>query len=243
MRRTFIVLCGAAAFRVGAAQAGTVRAQLTVAPEHSDAPEGLWRIDNGVLPVLPRPVDLHGECVLLLVPRGTPPKPAHKEETVTAELRGLRAIPAVSVVPLGASFELKNEDQVPHTIASLAPDDSILPPRPIPASSSRIERMQRPGVFVLADDELPHLRAYLIVTEGGVALRPDDHGAIHADVPDGAYTMKLFAHGAFVSERDLDVGAHPIELTLSVPARAKPAASDPMAVPHAGTTPDAGTVH
>jgi hypothetical protein len=205
-----------------------VRAQITVAPERSEPAEGLWRIDNGVLPVLPKPVDLHDECVVLLVPRGAAPKTAHKEEVITAELRGLRLVPQVVVVPLGASLELKNADRVPHTISSLAPDESLLPPRPIPAGASRTERAQRPGVFTLADDELPHLRGTLIVTENGLPFRPDEHGAVHADVPDGAYTLKLFAHGAWVSERDVDVGAKPVELSLNVPARGKASAVEPL---------------
>jgi hypothetical protein len=237
------VLCGAATWSAARVDAGTVRVQLTVAPEHVEAPEGLWRIDNGVLPVLPPPIDLHSELVLLLVPRGAPPKPAHKEETVTAELHGLRLLPAAVVVPLGATLELKNNDHVPHTIASQAPNDAVLLPRAIPAGTSRSERMQRPGVFILTDDELPHLRGFLIVTEGGIALRADEHGAIHADVPDGAYTMKLFAHGAFVSERDLDVGAHPIELALTVPARGKATTSDSTTAAHPGAAPSAGTAH
>jgi hypothetical protein len=93
--------------------------------------------------------------------------------------------------------------------------------------------MQRPGLFVLTDDELPHLRGFLIVTEGGIALRSDEHGLIHAEVPDGAYTMKLFAHGSFVSERDLDVGSHPIDLALTIPARGKASSSEPT-TPHQG---------
>lgn len=210
------------------AYAGTVRAQITVAPEHSEPAEGLWRIDNGVLPVLPKPVSLHDECVLLFVPRGAAAKTAHKEEVVTAELRGLRLVPQVVVVPLGASLELKNSDRVPHTIASVTPDETVLPARPIPAGASRTERMQRPGVFTLADEELPHLRGTLIVTETGLPFRPDERGAVHADVPDGSYNVKLFAHGAWVSERDVDVSSKPVDLTLNVPARGKASATEPL---------------
>lgn len=201
------------------ASAGTLHAQITLAPEHADPPDGLWRVDNGVLPVAPRPVDLHGESVVVLVPRGGG-KPARKDEVVTATLRGLRLSPSVIVVPLGASLELKNEDRVPHVIGG---SDDVLPPRPIPAGASRTERLPRPGVYALADDDLPHLRGWVIVAEGGLALRPDEHGAIHAEVPDGAYTLKLFARGAVVVTRDLEVGPHTAELSLTVPARTRPA--------------------
>src|SRR5262249_44427740 len=56
-----------------AARAGTLRGQLTLAAERADSgTDGLWRIDNGILPVLPRTIDPRSECVIVLVPKVEP---------------------------------------------------------------------------------------------------------------------------------------------------------------------------
>ncbi len=221
-RQALLGLLGALA-SAPVAHAGTVRAQIAVPADRSDpSTDGLWRIDNGVLPVLPRAIDPRSECLLVLSPRGkAPTKDARKEDVVAAELRGLRLVPAVIAVPLGATLEIKNEDRVPHTLLSVEPDGPLLP-RPTPAGAVRSEHMQRPGVFGVIDDELPHLRGWVIVTDGGVALRPDDKGVVKGEVPDGRYTARLFYRGAYVVERDVEVSARPLELQLAVPGRGPP---------------------
>jgi len=198
--------------------AGVVRGQLTIPTERSDAQsDGLWRIDNGILPVLPRVIDPHSECLIVLLPRVEPKaREPRREDNVTVELRGLRLTQAAIAVPLGAQLDLKNEDRVPHTLYTAAPDETVLPMRPTPAGGLRSERMQRPGTFLLLDDELPHLHGWIVVPERGTTLRPDDHGVFSGTVPDGRYKLKVFFRGAYVLERDVDVGARPVELQLSV---------------------------
>jgi hypothetical protein len=211
------MLLGVASF----ARAGVVRGQLTIPTDRGDPPgEGLWRIDNGILPVVPRTVDPRSECVVLLVPRTEPKKEKDKkEEPVVVELRGLRLAQTAIAVPLGGQLDLKNEDRVPHTMYTAAPDETVMPMRPTPAGATRSEKMQRPGTFMLLDDELPHVRGWIVVTDGGIAVRPDERGAFSATVPDGRYSLKLFYRGAFVVERDLDLGGKPIELSFTLPSR------------------------
>lgn len=237
--------------------AGVVRGQLTIVPDRGDVPsEGLWRIDNGILPVVPRAIDPRTECVLMLQPRGeSKAKDARKpsEETITVEVRGLRLQPSVIAVPVGATLEIKNEDRVPHTLYTAAPEETVLPLRPTPAGATRQERMQRAGVFTLLDDELPHVRGWIIVTDGATAMRPDEKGAFRGEVPDGRYTLRLYFRGNIVVERDLDVSGKPLELTFALPSRStvrKEAAAPetpPMrplaATPDAGAPPDGGSAH
>src|SRR5687767_1530360 len=99
------ILLGAILFGGRAADAGVVRGQVAIPSDRGDAPsEGLWRIDNGILPVAPKAIDPRSECLVVLVPRAArAAKEASKEETVTVELRGLRLQTSVIAVPLGAT--------------------------------------------------------------------------------------------------------------------------------------------
>jgi len=233
--------------------AGVVRGQIAVVTDRGEAPsEGLWRIDNGILPVVPRAIDPRSECIVMLQPRSEgKTKDSKKEETVNIEIRGLRLQPSVIAVPVGAMLDIKNGDRVPHTLYTAAPEETVLPLRPTPAGATRQEKMQRPGVFTLLDDELPHVRGWIIVTDGATAVRPDEKGAFRGEVPDGRYTLRLYFRGNVVVERELDVSNKPIELSLSLPGRAsvrKEAADAPpmrplVATPDAGTPADGGSAH
>jgi hypothetical protein len=198
-------------------RAGVVRGQVTIPADRGDAPiEGLWRVDNGVLPVVPRAIDPRVECALVLVPlKAEAPK---KDDNVTVELRGLRMSPTAIAVPLGAQVDFKNEDRVPRTLYTAAPEETVVPLRPTPANATRSEKMTRPGTFLLLDDELPHVRGWLIVMPGGINVKLDEHGAFNAQVKEGRYNVKLFFRGSYVVERDIDVGKNPVELQLALPA-------------------------
>jgi hypothetical protein len=203
------------------ASAGTVRGQLTVASERGEkGPEGLWRLDNGLLAVQARPLDPRSECVVVLFPKtpGKGKEPA-KGEAVTAELKGLRLTPQVIVVPLGAALSIKNEDRVPYALHATGSDEAAYPARPLPAGGKREEVLQHPGVYNLRDDEQAHLRGWVIVTEGAVALRPDEHWAFRGEVPDGHYDLKVFYRGGYVVEKSVDVSSKSLELQLTIPAK------------------------
>jgi hypothetical protein len=109
--------------------------------------------------------------------------------------------------------------------------------RPTPAGATRSERMQRPGTFMLLDDELPHVRGWIVVTDGGIPVRPDERGAFSATVPDGRYSLKLFYRGAYVVERDLDLGSKPIELSFTLPSRSARKEPEPPPPPMRPATP------
>ncbi len=211
---TVILACGSIA------RAGTVKGQVTLALERTDsASEGLWRVDNGILPVSPRAVDLRTECLIVLVPRNEARgKEMKKEEPVSAELRGLRLLPQVIAVPLGAALEIKNEDRVPHALWAKSGEETVFPARVTPAGATRSERLQRPGTFEIRDEEQPHLRAWVVVTDGGHVLRTDERGVFRGEIPDGRYVLRVFARGSFAIERNVEVSAKTPELQLNVPA-------------------------
>jgi hypothetical protein len=204
----------------GIAHAGTVKGQLTLAPDHAEpAPEGLWRVDNGLLPVALRTIDLRSECAIVLVPRGDGRgRELKKEDPVSAELRGLRLVPQVIALPLGAAIDFKNEDRVPHALYIRSNEEVVVSPKAMPAGATRSERIQRPGLFEVRDEEQPHLRGWIVVADGAHVIRVDERGAFRAEIPDGHYVLKVFARGGYALERNVDVGARLGELQLNVPA-------------------------
>ena len=191
------------------AHAGTVHGQIRLPIDQGEAPDGLWRLDNGLLPVLPKTADARTDCFVLVVPK-VPPK-SRKPATVSAELRGLKLVPSLIVATTGDTVEVRNEDRVPHALFA----DDLLPEKTIAAGSVRSELVQRPGIYTIHDGELPHVRGWLVVVDGGIVARPDDRGAWRAELPDGHYTAKLFYRGAFVGEHPFDVSARPAEVDLT----------------------------
>ncbi len=208
----------------GNAHAGGIRGQLTLTTAHGEkGPEGLWRLDNGILAVQARSVDPRSECVVILYPK-TPPhgKDVGTAEPVIAELRGLRLVPQVIVVPLGAALVIKNEDRVPYALHAVGPDEAAYPAKPLPAGAKREETLQHPGVYPLRDDEQAHLRGWVIVTDAAVVLHPDAHWAFHGDAPDGHYDLKVFYKGNFVVEKSVEISSRATELQLTIPAKHAP---------------------
>jgi len=208
---------------VTSAHAGSVRGQISFATERVEpAADGLWRIENGILAVSARIADPRSECVVLLEPKGPArSKDTGKPEPVTAALRGLRLHPVVLLAPLGAMVEIKNEDRVPHTLAVVGNDADVFPAHATPAGATRSERPKRPGVFALRDEEFPHVRGWLVVTDTAIAARPDEHWAWKLEAPEGEYTLKVLYRGGVALERAISVGAKSVEVNLTLPASAR----------------------
>ena len=72
-------------------------------------------------------------------------------------------------------------------------------------------------MFPLRDEESPHVRGWLVVTDTAVAVRPDERWAYKLEVPDGKYTLRVLYKGSVAVERVVDV-AKSTELNLTIPA-------------------------
>lgn len=214
---------GANGLRRSTASAGTVRGQLTIVSERGEATtDGLWRIENGILPVTPRGADPRSECLVLLEPKGpTKSKDPAKPEAITAELRSMRLQPAILLVPFGASIEIKNDDIVPHTLLAQGADADVFPPRLTPAGATRSERPKRPGIFALRDEDSPHVRGWLVVIDTAIAVRPDEHWAWKLEAPDGTYTLRVLFRNGVALERTVKLTGKPLEINLPLPASAR----------------------
>jgi plastocyanin len=200
----------------GLVHANTVRGSVTL-PEggRGEPPSGHWRVENGVLPIAPRPSELRGEVVVVLEggarKEGDPP-------TLTVELHGLRLDPRVLVAPMGATIQFKNEDRVPHTLYA---DNatSIMAPQPTPAGQSRAQRFLAAGEYHIRDQEYPHIDGAVIVTQTPYAAAVDEKGNFKLDVPEGKYTLRVWWRGAWAVTQPLEVAGRTTEIAVQVPAQ------------------------
>jgi plastocyanin len=203
-----------------AAHAATVRGTVTVPADArpADAPSGHWRVENGLLPVTPRPPETR-EVVIVLDgarARGSDAEPP----TVTVELHGLRLDPPLVVVPPAATVQFKNSDRVPHTLWT--PNQPVsMPSQPTPAGQTRTQKFASPGEYRVRDEEWPHIEGTVLVVTSAAA-QPDDRGNFKLDVPEGHYTLRVWYRGAWVLTQPFDVNAHNNELAVQIPPTKKP---------------------
>jgi plastocyanin len=202
----------------GAAHANTVRGSVAVPPEaRADASSGHWRVENGVLPVLPRPPELRGEVVVVL--EGPSKKDKNAEPpTLTVELHGLKMEPRVIVAPMGATVEFKNSDRVPHTLFAESAL-SIMAPEPTPAGQTRTQKFAAVGEYRIRDQEYPHIDGTVVVTQSPYASAVDDKGNFKLDVPEGNYTLRVWWHGAWQVTQPLEVAGRTTDVALTVPSK------------------------
>jgi plastocyanin len=202
----------------GAALAATVRGTVTLPEVKGDPPSGHWRVENGVLPVLPRLADLHGEALVVLespTAKKLDPPPA-----IVVELHGLRMDPSVVAVQTGGTVTFKNSDRVPHALY-IEGGATLMPPSPTPSGQSRAQRFLAAGEYRIRDEEQPHLDGTVVALDTPYAAAVDEHGAWKLEVPEGHYTLRVFWRGAWVLTRPLEVGHLPAEIALHIPEKGR----------------------
>jgi plastocyanin len=185
-----------------------VRGTLVVPPDaRSPEPNGTWRVENGLLPVLPRAPEPRNEAVVIA--EGGPPRGADGPPVVV-ELRGLRLDPRVVVVSAGGTVEFRNTDRAPHTLYCAG----ILQPQPTPAGQTRAQKFTTAGQYRIEDEEYPHVSGTVVVADTPWVAQLDDKGGFHFDLPEGHYTLRVFFRGAWTVTRPLDVGPHAVDVTV-----------------------------
>jgi hypothetical protein len=204
-----------ALFIASTASAGTVRGTVLLPAEPRPADhDAHWRVENGVLPVGPRTPDPHLDVIIAL--DGPPRKDATLPDA-QVELHGLRMDPRLVVVPVGGAVEFKNSDRLPHTLY-LEHASSLMAPTPTPSGQSRKQKFFAAGEYHVRDEEFPHVDGVVLVLQTPYFTRLDEKGAFKIDLPDGKYTMRVFFHDKWVVKQSLEVGPHPTEVTVQVPA-------------------------
>jgi plastocyanin len=205
---------------IGVASAATVRGTVTLPAEvrSSDAREGHWRVENGVLPVGPRTPDPRTGVVVALEGSGTV-KRDDKAVTLNVELHGLRLDPHVVLAQVGATLNFKNADRVPHALY-FEGQPAVLPPEPTPSGQTRSVKLTSAGEYTVRDQEYPHVDGSVVVLQTPFAAQVDDKGAFKIDAPEGKYTLKVFFRGQWVMSQPLEVGPRSTDVSLQLPAPA-----------------------
>jgi plastocyanin len=174
-------------------------------------PIAYWRVENGNVPVQPPPY--RGETVVMLQGlKGSAP-PA---KTVTVDIAGLQATPAVVIVGPGSVVEFKNGDTVAHDLG--IPDQpNVMPVERLAAGRLRRQRFNEPGGYLVRCAEYPHLTVSVIVAASPLFATADEKGAFKiADAPDGKGTVKVWTHGKWVHEEPIEVNGKAVDLTIKV---------------------------
>jgi plastocyanin len=204
----------------GQAAAATVRGTVTLPAEirSTDAREGHWRVENGILPVGPRTPDPRTGVVVALEGSGTT-KRDDKPVTLNAELHGLRLDPHVVLAPVGATLSFKNADRVPHSLY-FDGQAAVMPAEPTPSGQTRSVKLTTAGEYTVRDQEYPHIDGSVVVVQTPYAVQVDEKGAFKIEAPEGKYTLKVFFRGQWVMTQPLDVGPRSTDVSLQLPAPA-----------------------
>jgi plastocyanin len=204
LRSWVVTVFGALALLGGDARAA-VKGTLTL-PEVLRVPRddttGYWRLENGVVPIGP-PVRSAYHDVLVVFESSMAATPVNA--TATVEITGLDFQPRVLPVQVGTTVEFKNLDRYAHVLWS--PENaSFFKQEPTAPGTSRKVRFFAPGAVVIRCMEFPHMEGAVIVLPLPYYARPDDKGGFSATVPDGRYTLRVFARGRWVHQQPVEVG-------------------------------------
>jgi plastocyanin len=195
------------------AHAGAVRGtvQLPASLKSARRYQGYWRVDNGNVPV--QPAASRGETVVVLE-TGKGPSPAAK--TVTVDIAGLQATPAVVIVGEGSVVEFKNSDRVAHDLGT--PDqESFMPIQRLEPGKLRHQKFLNPGGYLVRCLEYPQVAVSVIVVASPHYAVTDDKGSFRiTDAPEGTAKLRVWSRGRWVHEQELQVGGKSPDLQIKV---------------------------
>lgn len=172
-----------------------------------------WRVENGNVPVQPPP--FRGETAVVLEGvKGAAPSP----KTVTVEISGLQANPALVVVGSGSVVELKNSGRVAHDLSTVDHPE-VMPIQRLAPGNVRRQRFTEPGGYLIRCAEYPHVVVSVLVVQNPHFAIADEKGAFRiADAPDGKGTLRVWSNGRWVHDEPIEVAGKPIEMQVKVSA-------------------------
>ena len=210
-----VLACSAAA-----ARAGTVIGKLDLPPPPArpapPAPGFLERVENPLLPV--KPVAVTPRLVVALVGDEKPVAPPQ----VIWRLLGESFDRPVIAVPAGSEVVIRDDSKTARTLVA-AEDTKLVPPGPINPSGTKPFRVTKEGaVYTIGDPDAPSLTGTLIVVDTLYVGYPDETARFQiADVPPGAYKLRIWYGGKLLDrpDDDVNVGAKgKTEVSPKIPA-------------------------
>ena len=134
--------------------------------------------------------------------------------------KALRFVPHVMAVPVGASVDFLNGDNVQHNIFWPAISGNKKLAHSLgtwPKGQTRAFQFTTPGIVPLLCNVHPEMSAYIIVTPTPYLAETDDNGSFEiSDVPDGSYTVTAWHEGYKTQSKPVTVASDAkVDFTLT----------------------------
>ena len=209
MRCVFVLIVGFSLAPPSLAVAGTLKGSLLLPPRDlakervSDRTLGYWRLENGRIPIAP-PLEPRGGTVVVLVPLVVKaPREVKEPKPVTVELRAASIEPRTLAIATGTTLVVHNGDREPRTLR-VDRNGASEPVTIAPDARYEIHN-DAPGELHLGDSEHEGVRATALILDRAIAARVDERNDWKVEAPDGKYTLKVFARGAWMASQTVDV--------------------------------------
>jgi plastocyanin len=142
--------------------------------------------------------------VYLQALQGTAPAPASKQ-VYKMDQKGMKFLPDVLVVPVGATVEFDNEDAAAHNVywPSISGDKKLKHNLgTFPTGQKATYKFDHPGVVPVLCNIHPEMSAYIIVTPSPYYAETDQilGGYFIQNVPDGQYKAFVWHKGKTTSQ-------------------------------------------
>lgn len=171
-------------------------------PRSNDRPLANWRVENGILPIVPAMPEARTDAIVVLEPEAAKDPPAAE---VTVSAHALRLDPRVVVTGVGSTCSFKNEDRLPRTLY-LKGGEQVMPRETTAPGAARQVKLTSAGEYEVRDADLPHAQTTLVVVDTPYFGRSDDKGSFKIEAPDGKYTLKVFFRGTWAASQPVEVG-------------------------------------
>ena len=152
-------------------------------------------------------------------PGKTIAKPA-KPPVISISQKGLRFVPHVMVVPVGASVDFLNGDDAQHNIfwPTISGNKQLAHSLGTwPKGETRTFQFTTAGIVPLLCNVHPEMSAYIIVTPTPYLAETDDNGSFEINgVPEGSYTLTAWHEGYKTQTKPVTVASNArIDFTLT----------------------------
>ena len=162
-----------------------------------------------------------GKGISVVWVEGTPGKTFGKPaKAPVISQKALKFVPHVMAVPVGASVDFLNGDNVQHNIFWPAISGNKKLSHSLgtwPKGQTRAFEFTTPGIVPLLCNVHPEMSAYLIVTPTPYLAETDEAGSFEiADIPDGSYTLTAWHEGYKTLSKPVTVESDAkVDFTLS----------------------------
>lgn len=175
-----------------------------------DAP-GFWLLPNDVL-ALRRPFVAPRMEMVVAVEGSAIPHKTVLEPKVT--IRHSRLSPPVLPVKPNAKITFENKDATLHNLEPV--EGTFMSPKRLGEGDTARQALEKPGVYHYRCSEVPHVRGTIVVVDAPQFTLPDKDGRfVFPDLPNGAFTIKIWYDGAWIHSEAVSVrGRSRVEIQL-----------------------------